>query len=167
MQNTEIEHSVDQKREGKLKIRAILLILLYVGVAVGELVIVFNTVMIALGAIIPLTVYTLVLCTWRFVDIEQKYTIESGYLTLYRKFGNSKAKAILKIKIKDAILIAPLTKCKAELDGVKTYNALSSLKSENAFAVIYEEDGKRCALLIDVIDRTLRSLKYYSDRVSS
>ena len=67
METHEIELSVEQKREGKLRVRMWCLLALYALTLLGGLIVVFKTVMIALGAIIPLVLYTLVFCTWRFV----------------------------------------------------------------------------------------------------
>lgn len=167
MQTYDIEYSVDQKREGKLKVRMYCLLGLYLLTLGVGIFVVFKTVFIALGAIIPLVLYTLYLCTWRFVNVEQKYAVESGDIIVYRKFGNSKSKRVLCIKIKSAKIIAPISDCEAELSKIgsaRVYNALPSLKCDNAYAIIYEENGVEKALLIQVIERTLKSLRYYNEK---
>ena len=163
----DIEYSVDQKREGKIAIRMWIILAFYLATLVGGLIVVFKTVMISIGAIIPLVIYTEVLCTWRFVSIEQKYVIESGFIKVFRKFGNSKPKETVSIRLKDAVSIKPLGDSKEELSSIpasKIYNALPSLKCNNAYAVIYQENGIKKALLIQVIQSTLKGLKYYSDK---
>lgn len=165
MEQEEIEYGVDQKREGKLRRRTLLLIALYLGFLILGLVVVFTTAFIALGALIPLFLYTLYLATWRFVEVEQKYVIQSGSLIMYRKFGNSKPKRILEIRIKSAKIIAEAPACREELAKIKRkniYNALPSRSANDAYAIIYEENGVDKAVLIQVIDRTLRAIKYYA-----
>ncbi len=167
MQTNEMEFSVNQKREGKLRLRMWLLFLLYAALVIGGIIVVFKTVMIALGAIIPLALYTLVLCTWRFVDVEQKYVIEAGNITVYSKFGNSKAKKMLSVKLKSASLIAPLQLSEDALSKIKksnVYNALPHRGCDGAYVIIYTLDGVEKALLIQVIDATLKGLRYYNER---
>lgn len=166
MQAYDIEFSVDQKREGNLKIRMWLLLALYAATLIGGLIVVFKTVMIALGAIIPLVLYTLILCTWRFVSVEQKYAVDAGSLLIFRKFGSSKPKKVLAVKLKDATKIAPVSMCWAELSNIKAknvYNAMPSLECKNAYAVIYAEDGVQKAVLLQVIARIQKALRYYNE----
>ena len=166
MQTYEIEHTVDQKREGKLAVRMWLLLALYLAVLVVGIIVVFKTVFIAIGAIIPLVIYTLVLCTWRFVDVEQKCVIEAGELVIFRKFGNSKPKATVRIRLKNAEKIAPYESLKDDILKIpksKIYDARPSSTADNIYAVIYEENGKKRVLLLQVIDLTLRKIRYYND----
>jgi hypothetical protein len=166
METFDIEHSVEQKREGKLRIRMWLLLAFYLLTLAIGVYVVFKTVFIAIGAIIPLVIYTEVLCTWRFVCVEQKTAVESGELLVFRKFGNSKPKNTLRIRIKDAVKIAPVSLCKDEISKIsqsRIYDARPSCNAKNIYAVIYLKDGKECALLLQVTEKTLKAIRYYND----
>ena len=167
MEINDLEYGVDQKREGRLKVRMICLLTLYIGFAVGAFIVIFSIPLLPLGAIVPVLVYILVLCTWRFVQVEQKYKFNGGLITVTRKFGNSRAKEIISFRLKEAEKIAPVASLDDDLSKIESkniYSALPSEKCDGAYGIIYSKDGVKKALLIQVTDQTLKGLKYYNDK---
>ena len=167
MEINDLEYGVDQKREGKLKVRTICLLAFYIGFAIGAFVVIFSIPLLPLGAIVPVLVYILVLCTWRFVQVEQKYRITGGVITITRKFGNSRAKTMMSFRLKEAEKIAPVSLLDEELKQIENKNIYSALPSERcdgAYGIVYSVDGVKKALLIQVTEQTLKGLRYYNDK---
>ena len=115
--------------------------------------------------------YILVLATWRYVQVDYKYIVDTGKLTLTRKYGNSKAVELTSLRIKDAELIAPTKDAResgkiAEFAPEITYDAVPSISTPDSFVILYKNaDGKKCAMYIEVSQASLKALHYYNSSV--
>ena len=168
MDFTAYEYGVDKKREGKLKLLANLLIALYIFFVVGTFGVLYWIRLIPVGALIPLFLWILIFFTWRYVQIDDIYYIESGALTLVRKYGNRKKKTLTELRIKEAELIAPLADSAGavrDFAAEREIDARPSTDAVDVYVILYrDKDGKRTALYIQATAAALKSLRYYNEK---
>lgn len=107
--------------------------------------------------------------SWRHVvDYMHEYSITSGELTLSKIFGNSSRKTIVRLTIKDAAAIAPLTvpAQRERLDDYApevVYNALSCPDAEDGYFLIWrDENDRKCALLFEATAQALKLCRFYN-----
>ncbi len=169
MEFNSYEFACERKVKGKLKLRAVLFILLYIAYVLITFSLIVSLKIVPLGALIPITLWILVLCTWRYVKIDNKYTVESGVMTLKRRYGNSKSKKVTEFLIRDAVAIAPLNE-RGRLDIVKfsptrSIDALPEADCNGAYYALYNDsDSQRCVLYFKATDEALKILSFYNGR---
>ncbi len=160
------EYAVMQKPVGKLRKRKNLLIFSYILFTVIYFTVIFTSKLLPLGAVYPFLLYILFLATYRYVQIDNKYTVISGTLKFTRKYGNSKPKTLTEFKLKSAELIAPIEQSKAEIEAFapgKIFSALSAPDAEGGYVALYRDsENTPCAFYFEVTDEALKVLKYYA-----
>lgn len=166
------EYGVDQKIEGSLKTRKTLLLILYFAFTILAFTIVFISHWLPLGAIVPFLLYILILATWRYVQVDNKYYIKQGHLSFARKYGNSKEKVITDFQLKSAEYIAPIRVSAEKISDFapkKEYSGLSCEASKDTgYVALYTDSkGERCALYFEIFDDTVKVLKYYNPNTIS
>ena len=170
------EYSVAKAIEGKYKQQRFLMILLYIGVAIGVvgLLVGISQLFPGLGMIAlfsvalgPLAVWMMVFFTWHKVSIEYKYVIDHSEIVFSTVYGGKSEKEMLRCKVKDFELIAPLNdEYKGQLEAfnaditVEAYPSLSSY--DISFALKTDENNKKTAVIFQVTNYTLKAFKYYN-----
>ncbi len=168
-----VEYSVECKKDGKLKLRKLWLILAYVGfVALYLLLFVVLTKIVPLVAILPLLLWILIFFTWRYTQVEYEYAIIQGAFNFSVIYGNRTRRDLLEVKIKDMTTIAPYEGemiARTEAPDIKhTYNFTSSKDSPDAYAALWTtEEGEKCALLFEATNKTLKICKFYNNPVTT
>ena len=165
-----------QRIEGKWLAARILLIAFYVCYVL--LCLMFGLKLrigVPLLALIPVTTWIIVFITWRFVSVEYEYSITSGELTFSKIFGNRSRRTVLRLKLRDAIRIAPLedeqesakaTQYAPELE----FSAISSLRAPDIYFALFEhefkEHGKvqkrRAIFYFEATTRALSICRFYN-----
>ena len=170
------EYAAAKAVEGKYKQQRMLMILLYVGVAIGVigLLVGISKLIPSLGmialfsvALAPLAVWMMVFFTWGKVNIEYKYVIDHSEFTLFTVYGGKKEVETFKCKVKEFSRIAPLNdEYKGELEAFKADATVEAIPSMSAydlyFALHTDENGKKTAVLFQVTNYTLKAFKYYN-----
>ncbi len=162
---SEYEYTVTQKIEGAWRLKRLGMLALYVAFVIGWFVFGFVTNLYALIALCPLTLYILVLATWRYVSLEYRYETVSGTFTFFVIYGGKKRKKITEFKIKDCTAIVPLTEAKHQMklsSPEVTYSALSSKDARDVYVALYEENGKRTALFFEATEKALKICSFYN-----
>lgn len=167
MVNEVYEYTVDKKREGGYLLARCLMITLYLLFLVAFFVVAYLTA-IQIFALAPIFLWMLIFFTWRFVSIEYKYTVESGFLTLITVYGGKKSKVVARIHIKDASAFLPYSESCELLRSFSpnvTYNLLSSSKSpkEEAFALLTKVGNKNVLVLIEAPAPSVKAILYYAN----
>ena len=165
MEVNSYDYTVDKKKEGSYRLKRTLMIGAYALYCLVFLVAIIWTRIIPLGALIPLTLYIIYLCTWRFVSIEYKYTVESGLLMLYTVYGSKNKKKMAQIRIKDAKLIVPIHGYEteiAEFAPKNMYDGRSSKDSTDGYAILYYEGDTPAVIYIDAPEQSVKVLHYYN-----
>ena len=166
------EYVVSPKKDGKNKLNRFLLILLYGFFILGWLVFGLATkIFVPLLALIPLTTWFLVFATWRYVNVEYEYVVESGVITFTKVYGGKSRKRILELDVRDIEAILPLGEKKTrisldEFDPCREYFfAVSESDAESYVAVCTDEDGNRLSVTFTPDDRLYRVIRYYNSSV--
>ncbi len=160
------EYAVMQKNIGKLKKRKNLLIISYIIFTVVYFTLIFTSKLLPLGAVYPFLMYILVLSTYKYVQIDNKYTIISGSLIFARKYGNSKPKVLAEFKLKTAEIIAPINQCKEQIASFapkNIFDARSAPDVENAYVALYrDKENAPCAFYFEITEDAHKVFKYYA-----
>lgn len=144
------EFVVEQAKEGKWKLLRFGMIALYVLYAVAVAVVIGVALpgMVPLFALVPVTLWIIVYFTWRYTSLEYEYSIQSGELTFSKIYGKRSRRTQLKMRVRDASLIAPLddgeysARATAYQPEVE-FSAISSLKAPDIYFMLFElEDQK-------------------------
>lgn len=165
MEVNSYDYTVDKKKEGSYRLKRTLMIIAYSLYCLAFLVAIIWTRIIPLGALIPLTLYIIYLCTWRFVSIEYKYTVESGLLTLYTVYGSKSKKKMAEIRLKDAKHIVPVQTHShkiADFEPKQVYDGRSSKDSADGYAILYYEGDVPAVIYLDAPEQSVKVLHYYN-----
>lgn len=168
MEINNFEYGATQRIEGRLKVRKFILLAIYVAFTVITFSVIFAIKMIPLGAVVPIFVWMLVFFTWRYVNIDNKYIIETGNLIFTKKYGSSKPKKIMEFRIKNAEVIAPIRDSSGairDFEAETVYNALPYEDCPNGYVALYKDaNGKRCAFYFEATEASLKVFRYYNEK---
>ena len=171
------EFSVKQRIEGKWILARAGLIFFYISYVAGWLTLGFTLrLVVPLLALIPVTLWILWFFTWRFVSVEYEYSITSGELTFSKIYGRRSRRAVLTLKLKDAVRIAPLDggeeSARAEAYRPEiAYSAISSLRAPDVYYILFEHGDKngkgrrkqhRAIFYFEATERALQICRFYN-----
>ena len=165
MEVNSYDFTVDKKAEGSYKLKRTLMICAYILYCLVFLIIIIWTRIVPLGAIIPFTLYIIYLCTWRYVSIEYRYTVESGLFTLYTVYGSRNKKKMCEIRLKDAKRILPVNEFADEIREfapVKVYDGRSSKDTSDDYAILFCENGRSAVAYVDAPEQSVKVFHYYN-----
>lgn len=160
--------SILPKVDGKIRIRRILMILLYIAyVAVWLILGIMLRLVAPLMALMLVTECILIFFTWRYTKIEYELTIHEGNLGFAVIYGGLSRKELFSCRVHDLKIIAPYEGAgKAEADAYAADQKLvyvSDIDSINNYYAIYEpESGEKTLLIFETEEKTLKLLKYYN-----
>lgn len=152
------EYVVTPERNGKTLLLKLLLIAGYALFIIAWIVFGFLTrIFIPLLAFIPLSLWLLIFITWRYVNIEYEYAVESGVVTFSKIYGGRSRKRITEFDIRTAERILPLS-------DENTSRALEHFAPERRFSFAASEDaeGSMVALCVGE-DNTHTSISFTAD----
>lgn len=167
------ERLFPQKAEGKLLIKKILFLFLYVSWFC-----IFTVVMLRRGIsapmllFIPLTTAALVWLTWSHTQTELEYTVAAGTFYLARIYGKKRRKELVEAELSSALLIAPNTeenqKKAQEYAPTDILFAASSSLAENVWLMVFDaEKSQRLLIYVEMDEEMLRILRHANPRVTS
>jgi len=161
------EYVVVPRKDGKNRLKRLLFIILYVLFVACWLVFGLLTRLgVPLLALIPITTWILVFATWRYVNVEYEYVIESGIITFSKIYGGRSRKQILELDVRDAERILPLgekgtRRSLDDFDPAREYFFASCDTDPEAYvALCIDEDGTRIAVTFSADDRLYRMIRY-------
>ena len=165
------EYVINPTRDGKNKARRLLLIGLYVLFVFAWLVFGLVTrVFVPLLALIPLSTWFLVFVTWRYVNVEYEYLVESGVITFSKIYGGKSRKRVLEFDLRDAERILPIgekltSRAIDDFDpGREFFFAKNGSDPDSFVALCTDEDGDRLAVYFTADDRLMRLMKLYNPK---
>ena len=168
------EFAVSQRREGKWIAARIGLIAFYAIFALTALLLGLKLrLIVPLLAFIPLSIWILVFITWRYVQVEYEYSIDSGVLTFSKIYGNRQRKRIFEMNLKDAVRIAPLSD-EQEAARATTYAperefvGVSSMRAPDIYFMLFELNDKenrekrRAIFYFEATTKALSICRFYN-----
>ena len=179
------DYAVPKKPEGSYKTARLLVRISYFLVPIIIIAALFPFLKYAVFVLVPFFLFIsrpIIGGTWRYVNYDHRYEIISGSLRFTRYYGRKfrvdkndahadekvAEKVILEHRIKDFETFAPYNdpQYRAEFEkmGIKSViNHTSSPTNPNIYYGIYNNDaGEKCAILFDMIDKSLGILAYYN-----
>lgn len=162
------EFSYEQKNEGRVKLKRTLMLIVYIvfGGGLFGVCMAINPYLFAVG---PLSVYILYLITWRLVKYDCYWEFGQGNLTVGRvkvnKSGRVKTPR-LTVHIKEASEIGCYTAEKEIASAEKIYDYSESPTSDKRVYILFDNDGKKCALLIEATARLGNLLESFCPNAS-
>lgn len=170
MAENSFEYIIKQKSEGKILLKKIALIVLYVlfPIILAVLTVAFASpaVFIPLFILIIALTALLAFITWRFASVEYEVIIGGGDIIITTIYGKGFRKLLLNKGINSFSEIGEYNDrayediCKLSLQ--KNYICLSSLSAENVYYAIFEEDTDQCILYFDAPDQAVALLKRHN-----
>lgn len=172
MEFNNYEFSCEQKIKGGMKLRAIMFILLYVIYVIAFFSLILALRIVPLGAFIPVTLFAIIFFTWRYVKADNTYAIQSGVLTVLRRYGSGKPKELISFKVKDALAIAPYRERSSfDIDrfAPNTVIDIRPYKGcDGEYYLLYRDaKGKKVVLYFKATEEALKILQFYNDRMKS
>lgn len=169
------EFAVEQAKEGKWKLARFGMVCLYILYAAAIAVIIYLALpaMIPLYALVPITLWIIIFFTWRYVSLEYEYSIMSGELTFSKIYGGRSRREVMKMRLRDASLIAPLDgdvySAKATAyQPEKEFSAVSSMSAPDIYFMLFElEDEKtgkksRAIFYFEATAGALKTCRFYN-----
>ncbi len=181
-----VDYAVPKKPEGSYKTKRALVRAAYIIVPVAIIAVLFVFLSYAAFVSVPLFMILarpLINGTWRYVNYDQRYEIyNAGTIRFTRYYGKKfktdkndahadekiAEKLILEMKIKDFSTVAPYNdpEYRRQFDAMGIKNVLnhsSSPSHPNVYYGVYKnESGEDCAILFDMIDKTMGIFEYYN-----
>ncbi len=160
------EYAAEQKSEGKWKLIRTLVLSSYILFVAVFFLVLYIIRLIPLFAITPIIVWMLVFFTWRYTKPDYRYFIERGTFSFYVCYGKKTKKKKTEFVISSAEAIAPVDCLKEKIQEfapAKTYSAVPSVKSSDAYAALYKDaKGNKCVLYFIATERALKLLHFYN-----
>ncbi len=159
------EYAVAEAKSGKLILRRIVLISLYVIWVVGLFIVGIATrLLVPFLALVPLSLWILVFFTWRLTQVEYEYSFFAGKMTVSRIFGNRSRKKLCEVQIRDIDLIAPAETPQAcACENSVTIFAASGKESPSLYYAAWKDpDGEKVVLAFDCNEKAQKILRYYN-----
>ena len=163
------EYVIKPRKDAKNRTKRLLFILLYIVFIIGWLFFgLLTKIFIPLLALIPLTTWMLIFFTWRFVNVEYEYSVESGIITFSKIYGGRSRRRILEFDVRDAERILPIAESATEralidFDPSREYSFISSKEDPDSLvALCIDENGNHIAISFAADDRMNRIIKLYN-----
>jgi hypothetical protein len=160
------EYSVEAKVEGKLKLKRMLLIALYILFPVVFFTILCMVKLFMLGCFLVLFTAILWFFTWRYVQIEYEYQIVKGEMTFAKVYGGKSRREFLKVRIQDMSIVAPYNdeyKARADAADVKYY-AVSSMSSPDVYFGLFKDEKTKetSVIFFEATSKMVKLSKFYN-----
>lgn len=158
------EFGVAKKPDRKIKMQRALLILLYVLLAAVYCAVFLVFVkMPALIAILPLLIFILYLCTWRFTKLEYIYIVYQGMIHIYQNNGFNRAKEVFAARVSENFGIVPDTDGYKETVGScdVALDLSAGKNTADRYVAVFAVNEKKTAVYFTAATKLLTALRYY------
>lgn len=161
------EFTYEKHAEGKLKLAKILLIVVYFAFFGGFFAFCVISKLLPLFAVAPIFTWMLIFFTWRYVSYDIFYTFNHGQMEFGRvkiKKNGQRRTPKLKVTVKDAKLIAPYdvaVECEEFRNAKRVFDYFSRSSSPNRIVMVFNEEGKDCAVIFEGTDRVAALLNSF------
>ncbi len=116
--------------------------------------------------LIPLSVVTVVILTWKYTSVEYEYSFTSGIFTFSKIYSSSKRKAVFETEIKFLTSAQPYSESTAA--GIRADEAINAIPAGDGvtpYICIFEENDKTAAVILDMDEMTARIFKFFKPSV--
>lgn len=159
------EYAYTKKKEGRLLLGAVLLVLLYILFVIAFFLLCYISGLIPLYAMTPAFLWILVHYTWCFVSYDIVYTFASGSLCFYRQNGK-KRHPLLTLRVQEAESVCdgrtPAEE-RASAEG-RFLDLSSSARAESTLLLRAVHDGEPISALFDATPRVRDLMEKFCPR---
>ncbi len=101
-----------------------------------------------------------------YVYIEYEYQVVSGSFRMAKVLGRCKRKELADVSISSALAIAPYSgdyKAAADADDItERLECVSSMKAEEIYYILYEENGDKKVIFFEPINKALKLMSFHN-----
>ena len=156
-------YGVTKRPEGKNRLYRLLLLFGYFLFSIGFcLCFTVLILMPAVIAVLPVLLLIFVPFTWRQVAYDLEYTVEHGEFVVEKLFNNKKRRKIFSLLVREAEVILPLSELPSGERPAAVRDLRGSLSSPDAYAMIYQSKGKRCAVYFEATTKLVKIVAKYN-----
>ena len=162
------EFVIKPKKDGKNKLLRVFLIMFYVAFVMLCLVFGFLTGFVPLLALVPLVLWIIVFFTWRYVNLEYEYLVQSGVMTFTKVYNNRSRRTVLSFDMRSAEYIALATdeetaRRVSAFDPRREYSFAIPKNAPGVYTALYlNEDGEKCTVSFVADEKIKKYLKMYN-----
>ena len=160
-----VSHSSSASKSKKNRRARRLLLMAYILFSLGYIILFTVPVKMfpALGGL-PFLLVVFYKITWWRLDFDYEYSIAGGgELTVEKVYSASRRRTCLKVRVKDAIEIAPVRP--TDRNTEPTTDLRGSEKSPDSYRIVYRnESGEAVAILIEVSAKLVKMMAKYNPK---
>ena len=162
------EYTVSESAGTALLFKRISFLALYVLWGVGWLLAgVMLKLILPLLALIPISLWILVYCTWRFTQVEYEYSFFGGSVTVCRVLGGKSRRTLTTVSLRSLSAVYPCDEqnvARIEAFGAqRSIFAASSEDSDTLYALLWnDEKNGKTVLYFDANEKALKIIRYYN-----
>ena len=160
------EYSYERRTEGKRLLLRTLAIAGYVLFVVLYFMFAYFTMLIPLFALCPVTLWIIVYFTWPLLSYDYYFEFQTGTLSVgteRRRKKSTARKQRLSIRVKEAEKIYRLPVGRVKISGVdRCHDFSSTALSDKRIAIVFQNDGKKYACIIECTAALAKMLRSYS-----
>ncbi|MBQ8818697.1 MAG: hypothetical protein IJZ83_08975 [Clostridia bacterium] len=115
----------------------------------------------AMIMLIPLSILTAVLLTWKYTSVEYEYSFTAGIFTFSKIYGKSKRKPIFEGDLKKLISVTAYSE--SNVDSIDAHTVINATPSAcpNPCVCIFEENERKTCIIIDCDAMTAKILRFF------
>ncbi len=112
--------------------------------------------------LVPLSILTAVLLTWKYTAVEYEYSFTAGILTFSKIYGKSKRKSVFEADLRNLISVVPYDERSMDsVDARTVINAIPNEACQNPCICVFEENEKRTCIIIDCDNMSAKIFKFF------
>lgn len=164
------EYAAEKKVEGSLRVKRLLMILLYVAIA-GAYFAVCVTTFVALIAVLPMLMLILIYFTWSYVSYDVSWRFTAGTMVFYRVYGSRSRrieKEAIVVETKDSLYVGSpdSERGRKELSCARrVYDFASSASDRDVAILVFEQEDEVYAVRFNCIRRLAKLLRVFAPTV--
>ncbi len=161
------DYLVRPKVKGKLLLKRVLLILLYIVYTIGFCTICALLKFFPLMCLVLVTTLIVIFFTWRYASPEYSYAIEKSNIAFAVIYGGATRKELFEYHIKDIEIIAPYSgEHKRQADSITDAEKVYMVSSMEAYDIYYiyasDATGKKRIVFFEATEESKKLLRYYN-----
>ncbi len=111
--------------------------------------------------LIPFSVLTVVLITWKYTSVEYEYSFTAGVFVFSKIYGASGRKNVFEADLRALVSAEPLSEGALARVGVTPTDARVLPDSPNDCLLVFSEHEKKSAVIIECDQMTVKILRFF------
>ena len=151
-----------QKKTTKLLPKLIMLFIYAVILSIWFVIAMRYSITASMLVLIPLSILTIVLLTWKYTSVDYEYSFTAGIFTFSKIYGSAKRKQIFEGELKNVCSVTPYNESELSSITVDTIvNAIPEGACPNPCICIFEENEKKVCVLLDCDEMSAKIFRFF------